>query len=92
VLDNAKACKEFGLPPSRIGDLVVISGGPKGSKVIGTSASKHDLSGLDAPLRSHGGLTEQEIPVISNVKLTNLPRPLRNFDAFYLGCNCVSGV
>lgn len=92
VLDNATACKEFGLQSARIGDLVVISGGPKGSKVIGTSASRHDLSGLDAPLRSHGGLTEQEIPVISNVKLANLPSPLRNFDAFYLGCNCVSGV
>ena len=28
--------------------------------VIGTSAAKHDLSGLDVPLRSHGGISEQQ--------------------------------
>ena len=27
--------------------------------VIGTSVARHDLSGLDAPLRSHGGISEQ---------------------------------
>ena len=57
--------------------------------MIGTSASKHDLSGLDAPLRSHGGLSEQVIPFISNVKLENLPQPLHNWDAFFVGCNCL---
>jgi phosphonoacetate hydrolase len=87
VLTRAEACLRFELPEDRIGDLVVVSGGPKGSKVIGTSATKHDLSGLDAPLRSHGGLTEQEIPVICNRKLRNLHAPLRNFDAFFIGCN-----
>jgi phosphonoacetate hydrolase len=87
VLTKAEACKEFDLPDDRVGDLVVISGGPGASKVIGTSRSKHDLSGLDAPLRSHGGLTEQEIPVICNRKLRNLHAPLRNFDAFFIGCN-----
>jgi phosphonoacetate hydrolase len=87
VLAKAEACTIFDLPEDRIGDLVVISGGPKASKVIGTSRTKHDLSGLDAPLRSHGGLTEQEIPVICNRKLRNLHAPLRNFDAFFIGCN-----
>jgi phosphonoacetate hydrolase len=87
ILTRANACKTFDLPEDRIGDLVVISGGPKASKVIGTSRAKHDLSGLDAPLRSHGGLTEQEIPVICNRKLRNLQVPLRNFDAFFIGCN-----
>jgi phosphonoacetate hydrolase len=87
ILTKANACKTFDLPEDRIGDLVVISGGPKASKVIGTSRAKHDLSGLDAPLRSHGGLTEQEIPVICNRKLRNLQVPLRNFDAFFIGCN-----
>ncbi len=89
VYSKAEGCKTFGLPPDRTGDLIVLSGGPTGSKVLGTSAAKHDLSGLDAPLRSHGGLTEQVVPVITNVKLQNLPSQLRNFDAFYLGCNCV---
>jgi phosphonoacetate hydrolase len=89
VYSKLEGCKHFGLPPDRTGDLIVLSGGPNGSKVIGTSAAKHDLSGLDAPLRSHGGLTEQIIPVISNRKLRNLPQNLRNFDAFFIGCNCV---
>ena len=33
----------------RIGDIVAVS---ERFTVIGTSASRHDLSGLDAPLRS----------------------------------------
>ncbi len=89
VLTRDDAVKAYGLYAERCGDLIVISGGPKHSKVIGTSASKHDLSGLDAPLRSHGGLSEQQIPFISNVKLKNLPQPLHNWDAFFVGCNCL---
>ena len=69
-----------------MGDLVVVSGGPR-SKVIGTSRSKHDLSGLKEPLRSHGGLSEQEIPIIVNRKTVGLTDELRNFDAFAIGCN-----
>ena len=91
VYAKAEGCAKFGLPPDRTGDLIVLSGGPNFTKVIGTSASKHDLSGLDAPLRSHGGLSEQEVPFIVNRKTHNLPKDLRNFDAFYIGCNHVSG-
>ncbi len=87
VLNRRDACARFELPEDRMGDIVVISGGPKGSRVIGTSRDRHDLSGLNEPLRSHGGLTEQEVPVIANRKLRNLPAQLRNFDAFALGCN-----
>ncbi|MCB1377064.1 MAG: phosphonoacetate hydrolase [Alphaproteobacteria bacterium] len=87
VLNRADGCARFELPEDRMGDIIVISGGPKGSKVIGTSRDKHDLSGLNEPLRSHGGLTEQEVPVIANRKFKNLPVQLRNFDAFALGCN-----
>ena len=87
VLDRKQGCARFELPEDRMGDVIVVSGGPTGSKVIGTSRDKHDLSGLNEPLRSHGGLTEQEIPVISNRKLRNLPAQLRNFDAFAIGCN-----
>ncbi len=90
VLGRAEGCKRFELPEDRMGDLIVLSGGPTGSKVIGTSASKHDLSGLNEPLRSHGGLTEQTIPIIINRKAHDLPAHLRNFDAFFIGCNCVS--
>jgi phosphonoacetate hydrolase len=90
VLNRAEGCKRFELPEDRMGDIIVISGGPKGSKVIGTSRAKHDLSGLNEPLRSHGGLTEQTIPVIINRKAHDLPARLRNFDAFFIGCNCVN--
>ncbi len=89
VYSNPEGCAKFGLPPDRTGDLIVLSGGPKFTKVIGTSVSKHDLSGLDAPLRSHGGLSEQEVPIIINRKAHNLPDHLRNFDAFSIGCNHV---
>ena len=89
VYSNSEGCAKFSLPPDRTGDLIVLSGGPRFTKVIGTSASKHDLSGLDAPLRSHGGLSEQEVPIIINRRTHNLPDHLRNFDAFYIGCNHV---
>jgi phosphonoacetate hydrolase len=87
VLNKKDGCARFELPEDRMGDIIVVSGGPKGSKVIGTSRDKHDLSGLNEPLRSHGGLTEQEVPVIANRKFKNTPAQLRNFDAFALGCN-----
>ena len=89
ILDRAQGCARFELPEDRMGDIIVVSGGRTGSKVIGTSRARHDLSGLNEPLRSHGGLTEQTIPVIVNRKTQNLPNPLRNFDAFFIGCNCI---
>ncbi len=89
VLDRAQGCARFELPEDRMGDIIIVSGGSMGSKVIGTSRARHDLSGLNEPLRSHGGLTEQTIPVIVNRKTQNLPIPLRNFDAFFIGCNCI---
>lgn len=89
VLDRAQGCARFELPEDRMGDIIVVSGGSTGSKVIGTSRARHDLSGLNEPLRSHGGLTEQTIPVIVNRKTQNLPKNLRNFDAFFIGCNCI---
>ncbi len=86
VLPRAEAAARFELPPDRIGDLVVVS---ERSTVMGTSASKHDLSGLDAPLRSHGGVSEQRVPLIVNRKLPGLDRNrrFRNFDAFDLALN-----
>jgi phosphonoacetate hydrolase len=61
VLSRKDACERFELPPDRIGDLVVVS---EQSTVIGTSADRHDLSGLDVPLRSHGGVSEQRVPLV----------------------------
>ncbi len=81
VLTKAQAAERFELPPDRIGDLVVVS---ERSVVIGTAKSKHDLSGLDAPLRSHGGVSEQRVPLVMNRPVENLDtsRRWRNFDAF----------
>ena len=86
VLTRAQAAERFELPADRIGDIVCVS---ERFTVIGTSASRHDLSGLDAPLRSHGGISEQRVPLIVNRKLPGLDtnRRFRNFDAFDLALN-----
>jgi phosphonoacetate hydrolase len=85
VLDRATACARFELPPDRVGDLVVVS---EKSSVVGTSESRHDLSGLDVPLRSHGGIAEQRVPLLIN-RASDLPLagPLRNFDVFDVALN-----
>jgi phosphonoacetate hydrolase len=86
VLTRAEGAARFELPPDRIGDLVVVSAI---DTVIGTARDRHDLSGLDVPLRSHGGTSEQKVPLLVNCRIG---RPLenrrwRNFDAFDLGLN-----
>jgi len=81
VMDKVEAVKRFELPADRIGDIVMISGE---NMTIGTSAHRHDLAALKEPLRSHGGLTEQEVPFIVNRKIDLPSAPvLRNFDALF---------
>ncbi len=86
VFTREAAARRFELPADRIGDIVCVA---QRFTVLGTSASRHDLSGLDAPLRSHGGISEQRVPLILNRKLPGLDatRRLRNFDAFDLALN-----
>ena len=81
VLTKAEAIERFELPGDRIGDIVMVSGE---NICIGTSEDRHDLAALKEPLRSHGGLTEQEVPFIVNrvIDLPGAPQ-LRNFDAFF---------
>jgi phosphonoacetate hydrolase len=87
AIARAEACERFELPPDRIGDIVVTS---TRHMTLGTAPEKHDLSGLDEPLRSHGGLTEQRVPMIANRKLAGLAgRSLRNFDVFDVALNHV---
>ena len=83
---RAEAAEHFELPADRIGDLVIVS---ERSTVIGTAAARHDLSALDAPLRSHGGVSEQRVPLVMNRKANALDpqRRWRNFDAFDLALN-----
>lgn len=81
VLNRDEAVKLWELPPDRIGDVVLVT---TENMTVGTSADRHDLSGLDEPLRSHGGLTEQVVPFIVNRKVELPDEPvLRNFDAFH---------
>jgi len=81
VLTRSQAAERFELPPDRIGDLVAVS---IHSVALGSAASRHDLSGLDAPLRSHGGISEQAVPLVMNRRFTwpDTNRRWRNFDAF----------
>jgi phosphonoacetate hydrolase len=87
VLLKDEAAARFELPADRLGDLIVVS---TKHKVLGTSAARHDLSGLTEPLRSHGGVSEQHVPLICNRKLAgSVDRRWRTFDAFDLALNLV---
>ena len=61
VLTREEAAATFEHPIDRIGDLSVTA---DARTALGKSEAKHDLSGLDEPLRSHGGPHEQSVPII----------------------------
>ncbi|CAN7665777.1 phosphonoacetate hydrolase [Paraburkholderia sp. SIMBA_054] len=90
VLDNQAACERFELPNDRVGDIVVVS---KKNTALGTRRDEHDLSGLTVPLRSHGGISEQVVPLIFNRRIDEARvagKRLRNFDVFDLALNNVA--
>ncbi|MFW5418034.1 phosphonoacetate hydrolase [Nocardiopsis sp. CNT-189] len=89
VLDRARACAEFDLPADRLGDLVLLA---RRDTAIGTAPERHDLSQLDEPLRSHGGLSEQRVPFIVNRRVTGVPQGhrLRNYDAYWVALGRVA--
>ncbi|HEY1091058.1 MAG TPA: alkaline phosphatase family protein, partial [Burkholderiaceae bacterium] len=86
VLTREEAVHRFELAGDRIGDLIVVA---DHLTVLGTSAARHDLSGLTVPLRSHGGVSEQKVPLLFNRPLQGVDpqRRLRNFDVFDLALN-----
>ncbi|MET0209580.1 MAG: phosphonoacetate hydrolase [Burkholderiaceae bacterium] len=86
VLPREDAALRFELPADRIGDWIVVA---DHLTVLGTRATEHDISGLDVPLRSHGGLSEQKVPLLFNRPLQGVDplRRLRNFDVFDLALN-----
>ncbi len=64
--------------------------------VLGKSPEEHDLSLLEEPLRSHGGVSEETVPFVINRPLDGahaqrLARAsdLRNFDIFDYALNGV---
>ncbi len=88
VYDNREGCERFELAPDRMGDLILLS---QKDTVIGTTAARHDLSGLELPLRSHGGLTEQTVPLIVSRPVSGLDfgHQLHNYDVFDVALNYV---
>ena len=82
VLSKSEACDTYNLPEDRMGDIICMS---SEYMTIGSSEDKHNLSGLNEPLRSHGGLHEREVPFIVNQKMNhiNSNKQLYNYDAFY---------
>lgn len=98
VLARHDAAALYSLPADRIGDIVLLS---TAGTAVGRYESWHDLSGLDAPLRSHGALGELQIPFIVN---RALPRPealdepfgdtayVHNYDAFWIATTLVANV
>ena len=83
---RGEACARFELPEDRMGDIVVVS---TKHKVLGTSRSRHDLTGLTEPLRSHGGVSEQKVPLVVNRRADLPAGRLRNFDVFDVALNHV---
>ncbi|MDJ1137680.1 phosphonoacetate hydrolase [Streptomyces iconiensis] len=90
VLTREEACERFELPGDRIGELVVIS---ERNTALGTVPARHDISGFKEPLRSHGGLSEQWVPLLVNAEVSGLPEGhrLRNFDSYWIGTALAAG-
>ncbi|KUL87182.1 hypothetical protein ZTR_05629 [Talaromyces verruculosus] len=90
VLDGKAASEVYEMPLDREGDFIVIS---KKNAVIGSRKDEHDLSTIgDHPLRSHGGLSEQQIPLllsraVEDVDGAKTKHNWRNYDIFDLALN-----
>jgi phosphonoacetate hydrolase len=69
ALTREEACRMFDMPPDREGDVAVVA---RQDVCIGSSAKAHDLAGLKGHrLRTHGGVTETNVPFILNRPLTD---------------------
>lgn len=89
ALSGREAAEKYERPLDREADVVVIS---KGDAVIGSCHSEHDLSKIkDHPLRSHGGLSEQAVPLMMSKPLRDpnaaREKAWRNYDVFDLVLN-----
>jgi phosphonoacetate hydrolase len=89
ALTGKEAAAMFEMPADWEGEMVVISGQ---NAVIGSRADEHDLSQLHGHrLRSHGGLSEQHIPLLRSTPMGSEHRVAnkkwRNFDVFDIALN-----
>ena len=89
VYTRTLAARKLELDPERIGDIYVLA---TRDVVLGRTPADHDLSGLDRPLRSHGGRYEEMVPMVvseplsAEYRMKALGDP-RNFDIFDFVCN-----
>lgn len=76
VLTGEEAASVFEMPLDREGDMIVISAK---EFVIGGRREEHDLSQLGGHrLRSHGGLSEQQIPLLRSTPIESKDLPETN--------------
>jgi phosphonoacetate hydrolase len=85
ALTAQEACERYELPAEGEGDVVVIAAP---GVALGSTTAEHDLSALAGQrLRSHGGLSEQQVPFILSHPLnpafaSRAEAGLRNFEIF----------
>lgn len=87
ILTRKDAAERFETPVDREGDLIVIS---EKNAALGARSEDHDLELLRGHrLRTHGGLSEQEIPLLCSTRLFGAAKEddWRNFDAFDIVLN-----
>ncbi|OAA58215.1 Phosphonoacetate hydrolase [Cordyceps fumosorosea ARSEF 2679] len=87
ALEGAEAAARWEMPADREGDFVVVA--TEGA-VLGAREAEHDLSGLEGRrLRSHGGLSEQDVPVLLSIPVKDgkKTREWKNYDIFDIALN-----
>jgi phosphonoacetate hydrolase len=91
VLERKEAAEAYDLPEDVEGDVVVIS---NEKYCVGAGRKDHDLAGLNGErLRTHGGLSEQEVPFVISRPLNPdyaaraKAGPLRNYQIFDYAVN-----
>ncbi|KAK7958232.1 hypothetical protein PG988_013080 [Apiospora saccharicola] len=89
ILPKEEAARVFEMPEDREGDFVIVS---NKNAVVGSKATEHDLSSLEGHrLRSHGGLSEQKVPLLMSKPAQSsediATKRWRNFDIFDLILN-----
>ena len=87
ALSGADAAEQFEMPHD--GDIVVVS---VKNTVVGSRREDHDLTNLRGHrLRSHGGLSEQDVPLLMSRPVKDpakaAARAWRNYDIFDLALN-----
>ncbi|KAJ6787437.1 hypothetical protein PWT90_03277 [Aphanocladium album] len=84
---KSEATARFEMPLDREGDFVIVA---TNNAVLGAKEAEHDLSGLNGHrLRSHGGLSEQHIPLMLSVPVKDLEakKEWKNYDIFDIALN-----